>query len=501
VVVIRGAGVARIASCRYRPGPAGVALTASGRSDQSSARLAVVVLAAGQGTRLRSRRPKPLHAVGGRPLIDHVLRAAAGLGPDQTIVVTGHGAAEVRRHLGLEGDREPPDGLGRLDEAHQAEQLGTAHAVAVALPRLQPAVESVVILYADTPLLTSETLAALVAARAAAGAPLALVTCRTPDPTGYGRIVRDGAGRPTGIVEEKAATPEQRAIDEINTGFYAVDAAWLRANLPRIERNPAGEYYLTDLIALAVAGARPAGPWPVVTTSAEISEAMGINDRVQLAEAGALLRRRTLRRLMLGGATIVDPATTYIDDTVEIGPDTIVLPGTTITGATRIGGGCTVGPQAIIDSSTIGDRCRVVASVLESCIMEADSDVGPFSHLRPGAHLESHVHVGNYAEVKNARLGSGTAMGHFSYIGDATVGRDVNIAAGVITANYDGRVKHHTTIGDAAFIGCDTVLRAPVEVGQGAVTGAGAIVTRDIPPETVAVGMPARPIKRRPRGD
>jgi bifunctional UDP-N-acetylglucosamine pyrophosphorylase/glucosamine-1-phosphate N-acetyltransferase len=466
-----------------------------------SARLAVIVLAAGQGSRLRSRLPKPLHRAGGRPLIDHVLRAAAALDPAETVVVTGHGAAALREHLALDrhGAGAPAAaGHHRLIEAHQAEQLGTAHAARVGLAAIGAEIETVLLLYADTPLVTAATLTALVAARQAAGAPLALVTCLAPDPTGYGRIRRDAAGRLTGIIEEKVASAAERALGEINAGIYAFDAAWLRAALPRVERSQAGEYYLTDLVALAVAEARPDRPWPVATVSADISEALGINDRVQLAQAEALLRARTLRRLMLAGVTVIDPATTYVDDTVTIGPDTIIYPFTIITGTTTIGADCQIGPHATIDACVIGDGCRVVASMLEQSTMAAGANIGPYSHLRPGAALGPGVHVGNFAEIKNASLGAGTAMGHVGYIGDATVGANVNIGAGTITANYDGWRKHRTTIGDGAFIGCDTILRAPVEVGAGGKTGAGAVVLHDVPPGETVVGLPARPLRRSP---
>jgi bifunctional UDP-N-acetylglucosamine pyrophosphorylase/glucosamine-1-phosphate N-acetyltransferase len=357
------------------------------------------------------------------------------------------------------------------------------------------------VLYADTPLVTGETLAALVAARAGAGARLALVTCHAPDPTGYGRVRRDADGRVVGVVEQKSATADERAIREINTGFYAIDAAWLRAELPRIQPSVNGEYDLPDLVGLAVAAARPGEPWPIAAVEADFSEALGINDRVQLAEAERLLRARTLRRLMLGGVTIIDPASAFVDDTVTIGQDTIIHPFTIITGATTIGADCQIGPGARIESCAIGDGCRVVASSLEGSTMADGSDIGPYSRLRPGAALGPGVHVGNFAEIKNASLGAGTAMGHVGYIGDAAVGERVNIGAGSITSNYDGRRKHRTVIGDDAFIGCDTIFVPPVEVGAGAYTGAGAVVNRDVPPETVVVGVPARPLRRGARGE
>lgn len=467
--------------------------------------LAVIVLAAGQGTRLRSRLPKPLHVIGGRSLIGHVLHAVATLSPRQTVIVTGHGAADVRQHLQLgqpPADRTTGLGdLGDLVEAFQAEQLGTAHAVQVGLAAVDPALTTVVTLYADTPLITGATLQALVATRNAAAARLAVTTAVTAQPTGYGRIVRDAEGRLLASIEEREATPLQRTITEINTGFYAFDAEWLRATLPRVERSPGGEYYLPDLLHLAVAEASPNGPWPVTTLAADIEEAMGINDRLQLAEAGRLMRERVNRRLMLAGVTLLDPPSTMIDDTVTIGPDTVIHPFSIIRGATSIGSDCTIGPHAVIENATIADRCRVVASFLHECRMESDSDVGPFSRLRPGAHLGQHVHVGNFGEIKNAELGEHTAVGHFSYIGDATIGERVNIGAGTITANfgYRSHTKERTVIGNDAYIGSDTVFVPPVQIGEGAATGAGAIVNRDVAAGSLVVGVPARPIEERRR--
>ena len=473
-------------------------------ADPPGESLAVVLLAAGQGTRLRSRLPKPLHRLGGRPLIDHVLRAAAALQPAQTIVVTGHGADQLHQRLGLDGgesESAAASQVGRLSAAHQVEQLGTAHAVSMALPLLDPGIDVVIVLYADTPLITGEALERLVETRRQSGAPLALLACVATNPFGLGRVIRDEHGRVIRIVEEKVATAEEKGIVEINAGFYAMDATWLRSALPKVERSPTGEYLLPDLVAIAIADALPEAPWPVVTSGADFAETLGINDRAQLAEASAVLRARTHQRLMLAGVTIEDPATTYIDDTVEIGQDTLVRPFSVISGATRIGADCVIGPAATIDACEIGDRCQVVSSTLESSAVEAGTDIGPYAHLRPGARLGPGVHVGNFAEIKNSRIGAGTAIGHFSYLGDATVGDHVNIGAGTITANYDGEHKHPTTIGDDAFIGSDTILIAPVEVASGSYTAAGAVVNRDIPRDTIAIGVPARhrsrPARRR----
>lgn len=446
--------------------------------------LAAVVLAAGMGTRMRSKLPKMLHAVGGRPMVTHALRAAENLNPRAVIVVVGHAAAQVRAALG--------DGY---TYAVQEPQRGTGHAVLCALPHIPRDVDAVLVLFSDTPLLVPETVRALVETHAASRARVTLLTAVAADPAAYGRIVRDGRGRVTAIVEAKVATAAQHAITEINSGVACFDAAFLRDALPALPPSPTGEIYLTDLVARAFDVPTADDRWPIATAVTTEEEAMGINDRVQLAEAEAVLRRRTLTRLMRAGVTITDPATTYIDDTVTVGADSTILPGCVLQGATVIGEDCKIGPYALVRDSHIGDRCRVVASTLEDATMQTDTDCGPYSRLRRGAIIAQGAHIGNFAEVKNATIGPHAAMGHFSYIGDATVGAHVNIGAGAITANYDGTpVKQRTTIGDGAFIGSGTVLRAPVSVGDGARTGGQAFVNRDVPPGVTVAGVPARPL-------
>lgn len=453
-------------------------------TETEDASLAVVILAAGVGTRMRSRLPKPLHELGGRPLIAYALRTAGELGAAVTLIVVGHRAEEVRSALG--------DGYVF---ALQEPQLGTAHAVEVAMPHIPDAVSTVLVLFSDTPLLTRETLGSLLVTHLEQRARVTLLTAHVANPAQYGRIIRDQAGRVIGIVEAKMATPAQLCVDEINSGVCCFDAAWLRANLSRVEQNAVGERYLTDLVELALHEESDPDCWPVaVVTTGEI-EAMGINDRVQLAQAEAALRERTLHRLMVSGVTIRDPQNTYIDDTVQIGSDTVIEPGCVLRGETKVGSGCVIGPHSMIADSVIGDDCRVVASSLERAVMESETDCGPFSHLRAGAVIRSGAHIGNFAEIKEATIGPHTAVGHFSYLGDATVGAHVNIAAGTITANYDGTPgKKRTDIGDNAFIGCDTILRAPVRVGSNASTGAGAVVTHDVPDGVLVVGVPARPM-------
>lgn len=458
------------------------------QQDETTPDVAAVVLAAGYGTRMKSALPKVLHAVAGRPMIEWCV-AAASRAARRPIVVVGFGGDQVRRALGASADF-----------AEQSELLGTAHALQQAAPLLWPqagtGAGAVLVSYGDMPQLRAETLQALVARfaaeRSAHDAAFAMLTIERDDPQGFGRVVRDAAGAISAIVEEVDCTPEQRAIRELNVGIYCFDGTWLRENLFRVERSRKGEYYLTDLVALAVGQGRP-----VVTLSAPADEVDGINTRVHLAQAEAVLRRRVAERLMLAGVTLADPATTWIDDTVEVGADTLILPGTLLQGHTTIGAGAVIGPHSQIVDSWIGDGCKVSHSVLEQARMEAHSEIGPFGHLRKGAHLGEGVHMGNFGEVKNSYLGPGTKMGHFSYIGDAQIGENVNIGAGTITCNFDGVHKNKTTIGKDVFIGSDTMLVAPLVIGEGARTGAGSVVTHDVPAGGLVYGVPARPPRER----
>jgi len=448
--------------------------------------LSIVILAAGQGTRMKSARPKVLHPLAGRPMLSFVLDAARALEPASLVVVIGHGAEQVRQAAG-EG----------VTCVVQAEQLGTGHAVQQAEAALAGRAEHVLVLYGDTPLIRPETLRQLVAYHQAEGAVATLLTFRPDDPTGYGRIVRDVEGRRLlGIVEEKEATPQQRAIGEVSGGVFCFRDGWLWPNLARLQRHPGGEFYLTDLAALAAGQGEPVAGFPV----ADPLEVIGLDNRLKLAQAEAEMRRRINERWMQAGVTLIHPDVTYIEAEVEIGADTVIWPHTLLQGRTRIGQGCILGPGAVIRDSTLGDRCRVELSVVEGAIMEEESEIGPFGHLRQGAHLGPGVHLGNFGEVKNSYLGPGVKMGHFSYLGDATVGAGANIGAGTITCNFDGRRKHRTIIGERAFIGSDTMLVAPVEIGAGAKTGAGSVVTHDLPAGAVAYGVPAR-VKSLPEGE
>jgi len=421
------------------------------------------------------------------------------------VVVLGHAQEAVRASLHW----APPDGA--LTFVTQATQLGTGDAVRIAreavtqtIPRLPGAHDLpgaadptatipgiILVMYGDTPLIRAATLRALLAAHEAADATLTFLTGMTTMPTDYGRVVRDAAGRVRGVVEQRHASAEELRIPEVNSGVYLFAADWLWSRLDQLTSHPNGEYYLTDLVEVAVREGRP-----IATVTAPLEETLGVNDRVQLAEAERIMRDRILREHMLNGVTIEDPGATYVECDVRIGQDTLLRPGTALRGATVIGARCEIGPQSVVRDSQIGDDCRVVASWVEEAIIEAGAKVGPMSHLRPGARLASGAYLGNFAEVKNATIGPQTQMHHFSYIGDATIGAGTNVGAGTITMNYDGRDKHHTEIGAGVFLGCDTLLRAPVSVGDGATTGGGAVVTRDVPPGQLAVGMPARIVRR-----
>jgi bifunctional UDP-N-acetylglucosamine pyrophosphorylase / glucosamine-1-phosphate N-acetyltransferase len=450
--------------------------------DPLSTCVAAVILAAGQGTRMRSQVPKVLHPLAGQPMLTHVLDAAAAVGVHDVIVVLGRAVAEFRAALGE-----------RVGYADQHEPLGTGHAVLQACPALPASVQRVLVLYGDTPLLTADTLRALL--QAGTAAPIALLTMQVPDPLGYGRVLRDDAGRVVALVEEREATPAQRAIQEVNAGAYIFDAPWLRARLPSLEPARSGEYYLTDLVRMAATE----GLTVVGVQLADATEGLGVNDRLQLAEAEAVLRGRIRRRLMQAGVTLVDPSSVFVDASVEVGPDTVIYPHTFLRGVTRIGASCEIGPSTQMENTLVGDRCRVQWSVLEGAELEDAVQVGPFAHLRPGAHLARGVMIGNYAEVKNSTLHENVQQHHFSYIGDAVVGRDTNVGAGTITCNYDGREKHRTEIGERVFLGSDTLLVAPVTMGAGSGTGAGAVVVRDVPAGKLAVGIPARVIRERDR--
>ncbi len=440
-----------------------------------------ILLAAGLGTRMRSRLPKVLHPVCGLPMLAHSLAAVRQVSTETPVVVIGHGAEAVRTWLGLDARcvlQDPP--------------LGTGHAVLQAESILAEKTDLVLVTYADMPLLRPETLQQLVETQSKNSGPLTLLTVIAPDPRGFGRVVRDAQGKVQAIVEEAAASPEQLAINELNVGAYCFRADWVWEALHRLPVSKKGEYYLTDTVAFAI----QSGQVVESILCTDLYETIGINTRLHLAEADAAMRSRINTSHMLSGVTILDPASTYIHAGVTIGQDTTILPNTYLEGKTTIGENCVIGPETVIRDTTVGSDCKVVKSVLESAVVEEHVDMGPFAHLRKGAHLCRGVHMGNFGEVKDSTLGPGTKMGHFSYIGNATIGRDVNIGAGTITCNYDGVSKNHTELGDDVFIGSDTMLVAPVKIGKRSRTGAGAVVTKDVPEDTLVVGVPARPIKK-----
>jgi bifunctional UDP-N-acetylglucosamine pyrophosphorylase/glucosamine-1-phosphate N-acetyltransferase len=437
-----------------------------------------IIMAAGQGTRMRSRLPKVAHPLAGRPIVRHVVEAARDAGVLDCVVVVGLGAeAEAVRSAAGEGVRFTV----------QDRPLGTGHAVGCAREAAGDA-EYVLILNGDVPLVLPATLRRLTSAVTDRSVDLALLTAFVPVES-YGVLDLTADMRVSAIAETKGAEGIDRGERRfINAGQYAVRASWLWPRLARIEPAANGEQYLTALASMAADEGNPA----LAIVAEDAAEVRGINDRIQLAEAEASMRDRIRREHMLAGVTIVDPATTFIDAGIEIGADTTIEPNTYLRGATCVGGECTIGPGAVIENSRLGSRCVVRQSTVESSVLEDGVDMGPYSHLRPGTHLCRDVHIGNFAELKGSRLGARTKMGHFSYIGDADVGEDVNIGAGTITANYDGASKHRTVIGDGAFIGSDTMLVAPVTVGRGARTSAGAVVTKDVPDGMIAIGAPAR---------
>ncbi|HUG05513.1 MAG: bifunctional UDP-N-acetylglucosamine diphosphorylase/glucosamine-1-phosphate N-acetyltransferase GlmU [Chloroflexota bacterium] len=443
-----------------------------------------IVLAAGLGTRMRSQTPKVLHLLAGRPLLAHILEAVRGAGARPVVV--------------LSKESEPARAIvGDAVVAMQDPPRGTGDAVRVALGGFPEGSGEAFIVYGDTPLLRAETLRALAELRARRGAPLALLSGMVGTANAYGRVVRDASGDVARVVELRLASADERRLPESNLGAYAVDLTWLRKAVPRLRANETGEVFLTDLVALAAAdGARVAA-----YCTDDPDEGLGVNTRVELAAAEDVVRRRIRERHMLAGVTFHDPNSSLVDADVAIAPDVVIERGSVLEGRTRIGSGTRIGPYAIVRDTQVGERCRVEASVLEGATLEDDVRIGPYSHLRPGAHLEAGVEMGNFGEVKNARLAKGTKMHHFSYIGDAQVGQRVNIGAGTITLNYDGVRKHRTEIGDDAFIGSDTLLRAPIKVGARAVTGAGSVVTKDVPDDMVAVGVPARLRKKTERKD
>jgi bifunctional UDP-N-acetylglucosamine pyrophosphorylase/glucosamine-1-phosphate N-acetyltransferase len=439
--------------------------------------ITIVILAAGLGTRMKSKKPKVLHHAGGVPLIEHIVGTALELTtPERVFVVVGSGADQVR--AAVEGR-----GVGFV---LQTEQGGTGHAVLVCRNRLQDRPGHLLVLYGDCPLLRPETLRRLVDTHERAAAAATVITTVLDDPTGYGRILRDESGMVSAIVEQKAGTPEQLAVREINSGIYAFRSELLWRHIGEIRPdNPVREYYLTDIVGIF----RRAGYTVQPMLLEDSTEVLGINTRVELAAIDRLLREGTVRRLMLDGVTIERPETVTIDAGVRIGIDTVVEPFARILGRTVIGEDCRIGACSIVHQSEIGDRAEVLPfTIVDSSRLEAGARVGPYARLRMGAHLEAGAQVGNFVELKKTRLGAGSKSMHLAYLGDASIGSKVNIGAGTITCNYDGLRKHPTHIGDGSFIGSNATLVAPLEVGPGSYVGAGSVITDPVPADALALG-------------
>jgi bifunctional UDP-N-acetylglucosamine pyrophosphorylase / glucosamine-1-phosphate N-acetyltransferase len=453
------------------------------QSRQTPQLLDVLILAAGLGTRMKSKRAKVLHEIGGLPLIAYVCRAAKSLNPDRIFVVVGHQAAEVAMAVETE--------VGSLAEfVTQEQQRGTADAVMSARSQLENRNSLLVILSGDVPLLKQETLEGFIAEHRSRGAACSILSVRVENPTGYGRIVRDSNEGFARIVEQRDATDDERKIREINSGIYCFDSAKLFAALDRVKpTNDQGEFYLTDVAEILLAQ----GEMVEVHLHGDAREVSGINTRAELAEFENLLRRNTVRKLMLeGGVTFLDPSRTYISASARLGQDCVIYPDVAIEGDSVIGTGCEIHSGAKITNSRLGDNvliknhCVIVDSTIES-----NCAVGPFAHLRLNTTIEEGAVVGNFVEVKKSRLGRGSKSMHLTYLGDATVGQNTNIGAGTVTCNYDGKDKHPTVIEDNVRIGSDTMLVAPVTVGRGSVTAAGSVVTEDVPPDTLVAGVPA----------
>lgn len=469
-------------NARPAPSTSGAASSASPSAlGTAGSAVSTIVLAAGEGTRMRSATPKVLHPLAGRPLVEHAVRAAAGTGPDDLVVVIGHGRDAVGEHLA-----QVADDLGRkVHTVIQDRQLGTGHAVACGMTALANRRQGTVLVsYGDVPLLDTATLDALLAEHHERGNAVTVLSAVVDDPTGYGRLVRDATGNVTGIVEQKDATAEQAAIGEINSGVYAFDAAVLSDALERLSTdNAQGELYLTDVLSIARSDGHPVGA--LVCADTWLVE--GVNDRVQLSRLGAELNRRLVLGWMREGVTVTDPASVWLDCDVVLDRDVTVEPGVQLRAGTTVGEGALIGPDTTLTGCTVHPGASVVRTHGEGAEVGPGASVGPFAYLRPGARLGEKGKIGTFVEVKNAEIGTGSKIPHLTYVGDAEIGEGSNIGAASVFVNYDGVAKHRTVIGSHARTGADNMFVAPVEVGDGAYTAAGSVITQDVPPGAMAV--------------
>lgn len=423
---------------------------------------------------MKSKLPKVLHKVGGVPMVEQVLNTVKAAGTERQVVVVGFGGEAVQTYLGKQAET-----------VMQEQQLGTGHAVLQAEPLLKDATGTLLVTCGDTPLVREETFRALMQYHAETGAAATVLTAIMPDSFGYGRVIRDAKGQVTKIVEQKDGTLEELAVREVNAGIYCFELPLLWDLLHHVGNNNAqGEYYLTDIIGMLV----DAGKTVSAYAAPEYQETLGVNSRLQLAEAERVLRQRKLEQLMTDGVSIIDPGNTYVDTTVTVGRDTVLHPGTILEGTTTIGEDCHVGPYVRMTNVKMGDNDHLQFTYAHDCEIKNGCEIGPFVHFRPNTVIGNDVKVGNYMEVKNSNIGDGTKLPHLSYIGDSDVGQHVNIGCGTITVNYDGKIKHRTHIGNHAFVGCNSNLVAPVSVGDYAYVAAGSTITKDVPEKALGVG-------------
>ena len=439
-----------------------------------------VVLAAGRGTRMKSKVPKVLHGICGREMVRLAVDCAADAGLSPIVVVTPPSCDAIREVLGDD-----------VIYVEQKEPLGSGHALLQARSAVRPDL-GLFVINGDVPLVTPRSVRSLITAHREHGAAIAILTATVSKSDGLGRVLRSDEGIVTAVVEEWEAEQAARSVSEINVGAYCFSVHWMWENLSGLPASSNGEVALTGLIGLAVSQGRM-----VETVTVDAGEALSVNTRVQLAEAEAVLRQRIREQWMLAGVSMPDPSAVYVDTDAEIGEDTTIYPNTHVRGRSRIGRECEIGPNSVVADSTVGDGCRVVSSVVEGSTIDDRVAIGPFSRVREGSRLMDGVYIGNYAEIKDSLLDRGTKVSHFSYVGDAQVGSNVNIGAGAVTCNFDGVEKSRTIIGDDAFIGSDSMLVAPVNIGAGATTGAGSVITRDVPPDHQAIGVPARVRRKR----